>query len=193
MLHQLPPVRSQFGEAYAELYLTAPAEECRVAITKSGTRVIEDMASLPGLAHAPWPSRYLQGLIDVPYLNLTPGTRSGIVHDEHDTAFVDSLGSLEAHLNTLIDEQRRAEEEEANAESLRAIQRAFREAMLVLPREEYDWFEIHTAPASANSGGQPPEQAAELDDEEKLATGVPEPAGAQCSASSSSFPVPCTA
>lgn len=190
LLHQLPPVRSGFGEAYAELYLTAPAEECRVAITKSGTRVIEDMASLPGLAHAPWPSRYLQGLIDVPYLNLTPGTRSGIVYDEHYTAFVDSLGSLEVHLNTLIDEQRRAEEEEANAESLRAIQRAFREAMLVLPREEYDWFEIRTASAPAYSTGQPPEQAAELDDEDGLATGVPEPAGAPMQRKFFEFPGP---
>ena len=39
LLHQLPPVRSAFGEAYAELYLTEPAEDCRVAITRGGTRV----------------------------------------------------------------------------------------------------------------------------------------------------------
>jgi hypothetical protein len=81
-------------------------------------------------------------LVDVPYLNLTPGTRSGIVHDERYAAFVESLVELEAHLNDLIDAQRRAEEEQANRESLRAIQRAFREAMLILPREEYDWFDI---------------------------------------------------
>jgi hypothetical protein len=34
--------------------------------------VIEDIGTLPGLERAPWSSRYLQGLIDVPYLNLTP-------------------------------------------------------------------------------------------------------------------------
>ena len=134
LLHQLPPSRSTFGEAYAELYLTTPDEDCRVALTKSGTRVIADLAVLPGLEHVPWTSRYLQGLIDVASLNLTPGTRSGIVHDEHYSAFVDSLGDLEAHLNSVIEEQRRAEEEQANTESLRAIQRSFREAMLVLPR-----------------------------------------------------------
>ena len=67
----------------------------------------------------------------MPYLNLTPGTRSGIVHDERYGAFVEALVPLEAHLNGLIDAQRRAEEEQANRESLRAIQRAFREAMLV--------------------------------------------------------------
>jgi hypothetical protein len=142
LLHQLPAVRSPFGEAYAELYLTEPAEDCGVALTRGGTRVIANIGTLPGLERPPWNSRYLQGLIDVPYLNLTPGTRSGIVHDEHYAAFVEGLAKLEAHLNGLIDAQRRAEEEQANRESLRAIQRAFREAMLALPREEYDWFDI---------------------------------------------------
>jgi hypothetical protein len=114
----------------------------------------------------------------VPYVNLTPGTRSGIVHDEHYAAFVDSLGLLEAHLNSVIEDQRRAEEEQANTESLRAIQRAFREAMLVLPREEYDWFEIRSPSAQGAGAGQPPEQAAEAVGEEGVsAAGVAEPVG----------------
>lgn len=176
LLHQLPPSRSKFGEAYAELYLTTPNEDCRVALTKSGTRVIEDLAVLPGLEHVPWTSRYLQGLIDVAYLNLTPGTRSGIVHDEHYSAFLDSLGDLEAHLNSVIEEQRRAEEEQANTESLRAIQRAFREAMLVLPREEYDWFEIRAASAPGSGPVQPPSEKAEsIVEGEEPTIGVPEP------------------
>jgi len=174
LLHQLPPVRSKFGEAYAELYLTTPSEDCRVTISRSGTRVIADISILPSLEHSPWTSRYLQGLIDVPYLNLTPGTRSGIVHDEHYAAFADSLTALEAHLNRLIDEQRRAEEEQANTESLRAIQRAFREAMLVLPREEYDWFEIRSASGPVAGTERPPEVAAEVTGEEDGVTaGIP--------------------
>lgn len=177
LLHQLPPVRSNFGEAYAELYLTAPEDGCRVAVTRNGTRVIADIGTLPGLEHAPWTSRYLQGLIDVPYLDLTPATRSGIVHDEHYSAFLESLTPLEAHLNSVIEEQRRAEEEQANAESLRAIQRAFREAMLVLPREEYDWFDIRSVSAEPSSSGQPSQQAADaVGQDESAATGVSEPA-----------------
>jgi hypothetical protein len=178
LLHQLPPARSKFGEAYAELYLTTPDEDCRVALTKSGTRVIADLAVLPGLEHAPWTSRYLQGLIDVAYLNLTPGTRSGIVHDEHYSAFLDSLGDLEAHVNSVIEEQRRAEEEQANTESLRAIQRAFREAMLILPREEYDWFEIHAASAPGPGPVPPPSEKVEsIVEGEESTTGAPEPVG----------------
>src|SRR5712675_3781940 len=82
LLHQLPPIRTVFGDAYAELYLAEPSEAARVALTRVGTRVIEDLATLPGLEHSPWMSRYVQGLVDVPFLNLTPGARSGIIQDD---------------------------------------------------------------------------------------------------------------
>jgi hypothetical protein len=178
LLHQLPTVRSPFGEAYGELYLTEPDENRRVALTRDGTRVIADIGTLPGLERPPWSSPYLQGLIDVPYLNLTPGTRSGIVHDERYGAFVEALVPLEAHLNGLIEAQRRAEEEQANRESLRAIQRAFREAMLVLPREEYDWFDIQSRSPQAVSAGAPPERGLEAPSAEEEG-GVLEPTGGE--------------
>jgi len=142
LLHQLPPIRTLFGDAYAELYLAEPNETARVALTRAGTRVIEDISSLPGLEHSPWISRYVQGLIDVPFLNLTPGTRNGIIQDDRYAALIESLRPLETHVNGLIDEQQRAEEEQASQQSLKAIQKAFYEAMLALPREEYDWFNV---------------------------------------------------
>jgi hypothetical protein len=142
LLHQLPPIRTVFGDAYAELYLAEPSDTARVALTRIGTRVIEDISSLPGLEHTPWVSRYVQGLVDVPFLNLTPGTRSGIIQDERYAALLDALKPLEVHLKGLIEEQQRAEEEQASQQSLKAIQKAFHEAMLALPREEYDWFDV---------------------------------------------------
>ena len=142
LLHQLPPVRTVYGDAYAELYLAEPNETARVALTRAGTRVIEDLSSLPGLEHIPWASRYVQGLVDVPFLNLTPGTRTGIIQDERYAALITALIPLETHLKGLIDEQQRAEEEQASQQSLKAIQKAFHEAMLALPREEYDWFDV---------------------------------------------------
>ena len=174
LLHQLPAVRSPFGEAYAELYLAEPADDCFVALTRGGTRVIADIGTLPGLERTPWNSRYLQGLIDVPFLDLTPGTRSGIVHDERYGALVKALVPLETHLNGLIDAQRRAEEEQANRESLRAIQRAFREAMLVLPREEYDWFDIQSRSPQSTAAGASPERDVEASGPEEEG-GIPEP------------------
>jgi hypothetical protein len=184
LLHQLPSIHSDFGDAYAELYLTEPADTSRVALTRSGTRVIEDLGTLSGLERPPWTSRYLQGLIDVPFLNLTPGTRSGIVHDDRYAALVDALAPLASHLNAVIEAQQRAEEEQANRESLRAIQRAFREAMLALPREEYDWFAIHAgsrqeADAGGSRGGgaeEGPSDAEESDEVLGVAErSVPEP------------------
>jgi hypothetical protein len=142
LLHQLPPIRTVYGDAYAELYLAEPDDTARVALTRVGTRVIEDLSTLPGLDRTPWVSRYLQGLVDVPFLNLTPGTRSGIIQDERYAAFIAALNPLEVHVQGLIEEQRRAEEEQASQQSLKAIQKAFHEAMLALPREEYDWFDV---------------------------------------------------
>ena len=191
LLHHLPAVRSGFGEAYAELYLTTPADDCRVALTRGGTRVVADIEALPGLERPPWTSRYLQGLIDVPYLNLTPSTRSGVVHDEYYAAFTEALAPLESHLSSLIDAQRRAEEEQANAESLRAIQRAFREAMLILPREEYDWFEIGSSSGQGAGGAEEPTPGTERASEEKLAAaGSLELAGASTQRKFFEYPGP---
>jgi Histidine kinase-, DNA gyrase B-, and HSP90-like ATPase len=178
LLHQLPMIRSPFGEAYAELYLTEPTKDSWVALTRDGTRVIANIATLPGLERPPWSSGYLQGLIDVPYLSLTPGTRSGIVHDERYGAFVDGVVPLEGHLNGLIDAQRRAEQEQADRESLRAIQRAFREAMLVLPREEYDWFDIQSRSSQAVGAAVPPARRGEAASANENGS-VPDPSGSE--------------
>jgi hypothetical protein len=155
LLHKLPIIRSRYGDAYAELYLAEPDEGSRVALTRSGTRVIDDLASLPGLNHVPWSSRYLQGLIDAPFLNLTPGTRSGIIQDERYAALGAALEPLEAHVKGLIEEQQRAEAEQASQQSLRAIQRAFHEAMLALPPEEYDWFDVQGRARRESGLGKP--------------------------------------
>jgi hypothetical protein len=156
LLHQLPAVRTPYGDAYAELYLAPPAESCLVALTRSGTRVVENLASLPGLDGAPWSSRYLQGLIDAPFLSLTPGTRSGVIHDERYAALLEALKPLETSLNALIEAQQKAEDEQASQQSLRAIQRAFREALLALPPEEYDWFDVQARSRSDRSGDGSP-------------------------------------
>jgi hypothetical protein len=160
LLHQLPAIRTTFGEGYAELYLADPQESRKVALMRLGTRVIEDLATLPGLERAPWDSHYLEGLIDVPFLNLTPGTRSGIIQDERFAALLEALAPLESHLITLIQAQQRAEEEQASRESLKAIQKAFHEALLALPPEEYDWFDVQAKARSEASAARAGEELA---------------------------------
>jgi len=113
----------------------------------------------------------------VPFLNLTPGTRSGLVHDDRYAALLEALRPLEAHLHGLIEAQQRAEEEQASQQSLRAIQRAFREALLALPPEEYDWFDIQAR--ARNENGPPRPGAGEVGpatlEEEPADLGVTEP------------------
>ena len=57
---------------------------------------------------------------------------------------LEALKPLEASANAIIEAQKKAEEEQSSQQSLRAIQRAFREALLALPPEEYDWFDVQT-------------------------------------------------
>jgi len=168
LLHQLPNVRTPLGDVYVELYMNEPVETNRVALFRNGTRVFEDISVIDELAKAPWTTRYLQGHFDAPFINLTPGTRSGIIHDEAYAALLDGLLPLEEKLIEMLEAQRRAEEEQASRELLHTIQRAFRDALLALPAEEYDWFDIHarTQRISGNNRG--------FDSGEALMTGAPE-------------------
>jgi Histidine kinase-, DNA gyrase B-, and HSP90-like ATPase len=181
LLHQLPAVRTPAGDVYVELYLNEPADTNCVALYRHGTRVIDDLAGLDALAHPPWTLRYLQGHVDTPFLNLTPGTRSGFIHDAAYAAVCEGLAPLERKLVEIIDEQRRAEEEQASREQLRTIQRAFREALLALPAEEYDWFDIHARTFRPTAAGETADANANADAQlsagalGEVASGVPEP------------------
>jgi Histidine kinase-, DNA gyrase B-, and HSP90-like ATPase len=180
LLHQLPPVRTRLGDIYVELYLHEPAEANRVALYRRGTRVIDDLTLLDRLSHAPWNARSLQGHLDAPFLDLTPGTRSGIIQDSAYTTFCEALAPLEQKLIEIIEAQRRAEEEQASREQLRTIHRAFREALLALPAEEYDWFAIGARrlfSATPRSEDAEPQAATNGFGETSPEAGVPETTG----------------
>ncbi|MFQ5661612.1 MAG: ATP-binding protein [Gammaproteobacteria bacterium] len=144
LLHQLPLPQAQSGDIYLELYLDQPNEQNRTGLYRAGTRVLENIAQLDAFSKAPWSSGYLQGIIDVDFLNLTPGTRSGIIQDKAFVEFVRVMKPVEASIIEAIDAQKKAEEEQTSRQILRTIQKAFKEAMLSLPAEEYDWFDIHS-------------------------------------------------
>ena len=179
LLHQLPRVSTPLGDIYVELYLHEPAEGNHVALYRRGTRVIDDVTLLDHLSHAPWNAHWLQGHVDAPFLDLTPGTRSGIIQDSAYTTFSDALAPLEQRLIEIIEVQRRAEEERASREQLRTIQRAFREALLALPAEEYDWFDIgerRLLSTTHHGEGAAPQGASDRG-EASTEAGVPETTG----------------
>ena len=141
LLHEIR--RCSQGELYLELYLNRPSSINAVGLYRQGTRVIESLSALDELNKPPWTSGYLQGFIDAPYLNLTPGTRNGIIQDAAYQRLTEELIIVETELLRLIEEQQRAEEDQTNRDVLRSVQRALKEALLALPAEEYDWFDLH--------------------------------------------------
>lgn len=140
LLHQL--TRHAAPQTYVELYLNRPDPANVVGLYRAGTRVLENISELPMFSKPPWNSAYLQGIVEADYLNLTPGTRTGVIQDEALTRLETELQRVEEQVLRLIEEQRRAEEEQASRDVLRSIQKALKEAILTLPAEEYDWFSI---------------------------------------------------
>ncbi len=151
LLHNLPVPATPHGEVYAEMYLNEAASDNRIGLYRRGTRVVSSLAEIEGFSRPPWTEGMLEGILDAPFLNLTPATRTGLVHDERLAALSEALAPLEARLQTLIEEQRRAESERASRNLLRTIHKAFREALLALPAEEYDWFDVRDRTASSVS------------------------------------------
>ncbi len=150
LIHQLPASSTPHGEIYSELYFNSPDQENRIGLYRSGTRVLPSLTQLDEFNSPPWTSGYLQGIIDAPFLNLTPGTRDGIIRDERFAQFCEAVRSLQDKLIAVIEEQRRAQEERSSKQILKTVQMALKEAILSLPQEEYDWFEVHTSKTLAH-------------------------------------------
>ena len=144
-LHQFDVLESEEGEIYFELYLNGSDPGNVVSLFRSGTRVLPTITKLDFFNRDPWNAGYLQGMIDVPFLQLTPGTRDGIVQDARFQTFCAALKTLEEKLKNIIEIEKKVEEEEASRNILKSVQRALKEAFLALPRGEYDWFDIHRA------------------------------------------------
>ena len=153
LLHILPEAKSVHGDIYTELYLNESRPENEVGLYRSGTRILRSLTQLDTFQCPPWNEGFLQGIVDAPFLRLTPSTRTGVIRDELFESFVQSMAPVADRLTEIIEEQKHAEEERTSRETLRAIQRAFREAMLALPAEEYDWFDINIRQRVARAGG----------------------------------------
>ena len=170
LVHEVESVLGAASELHLELYIASGDPGRTVGLYRHGTRVLDDLAALESFKHAPWNAGYLQGLVDCPFINLTPGTRSGMIFDDAYERLCAELRKVEPALNGLIEAQRRAEEEKISQEMLHSVQKALKEALLSLPAEEYDWFNVHAAARPAAARG-----AASLED--ALEAGAAEGAG----------------
>lgn len=152
LLHDLEPAETAQGDIYLEIYLSDPGTVNQVGLYRRGTRVLPSITEIDQFEKEPWTAGYLQGVVDAPFLTLTPGTRHGIIRDDHFDVFCRAMVPVENHLQQIIEEQRRAEEERSSRQILRRVRRALKEAFLRLPKEEYDWFDIHNGKPQKKSG-----------------------------------------
>jgi len=152
MLTEIDAVETEIGDIYLELYLQGYDLENSVGLYRSGTRVLSSITDLDFFDREPWNTGYLQGIVDASFLQLTPGTRSGIIRDEKYRLFCEALHPLEDNLRNVIELEKKAEEEVASKNVLKSVQRALREAFLALPTGEYDWFDINVGHGKTGSG-----------------------------------------
>ncbi len=162
LLHNLPDPVNPLGDVYVELYLSHPSAENAVGLYKGGTRILPDITSVDRFKKFPWTSEYLEGIIDANFLQLTPGTRDGVVFDSAFESLCVSLEAMEEALAERIREQQRAEEEEASKAILHKVTRALKEAFLLLPQEDYGWLNVQSKTrAHRPETGAGPESAGE--------------------------------
>ena len=154
LLREIGPVDTPDGTVEAELYVGEAQPEHRVALFRNGTRVVPDISRLPGLEREPWTSDLLRGLIDAPFLQLTPGTRAGVVFDARYAALCRVLEELEPRVIEQVERERAAAEEEASRSILRSVRKALTEGLLALPNADYQWLEV-SEPRRTTAAGAP--------------------------------------
>ena len=184
-IQDLPALRSPLGEIAAEIYITEPALSAGVGVYKNGTRIVSDISTMEDLKRPPWNSGYLEGVLDCGFLQLTPGTRGGVIYDHAFAAFASAVESVESLLIERIDAQKRAEDEKASRSILKKITKALREAFSMLPDESYGWLAAqsrrsrsggdHLSSGSGNGGSDQVSEMAASEEEQVPGTILEQP------------------
>ncbi len=132
-----PPVR-------AEIYLASEAatgaERAAVALYRLGTRVCQDIVTLPEFACEPWCSGRLEGALDYADFRVAPASREGFTPDAAYHAFVEAVRGVEPILLERLRREEEARSEQAGRSLVRELQSAFARLLKDLPAGDYEWF-----------------------------------------------------
>ncbi|MFH1846590.1 MAG: ATP-binding protein [Candidatus Omnitrophota bacterium] len=150
LLHNLPQISTKLADIYVEVYVNERNADNTIHLFRNGTRILSNIAALDAFESDPWNTGIFQGIIDAPFLSITPGTRDGIILDEQFDFFCEAICPLKENLLEIIKEQIKAEEEKTSKSILLSVQKALKEAVSNLPPEEYDWFDVY-APRQAGN------------------------------------------
>lgn len=141
--------------AQLELYLVPPELDPpgRVSLACGGATVLDDLGHLegPDSRRPPWSSGRLEGVIDYPELQVSPGTRRGFTRDEAALVFLAALEQLEIFLGQKIAEDDRRREEALHESLAKEIRKAFLSVAATLP--EYDLFDVKAGRRDGDGSG----------------------------------------
>ncbi len=149
-------ISTEHGPLRIELYLRDRADGASdgVAVCKDGTRVLRSLTELEAFQRAPWNDGTLEGVLDYPAFELSPGTRSGIVPDERLNAFIAAVEQIESAVVQLIESRQQARAERASQQILRQLRKAFATALRDLPPSEYLFFDLPRQQDAADMNGR---------------------------------------
>lgn len=122
-----------------DIYFKNHPRNRRVALYKSGTRIIEDISMLEGFDYKPWNSGYFAGRIDVEYIHLSPASRLGVVQDEMLAQLKSHLIPVESALNHHISIFEESVSQKSTSEMRRLVQHAVKETMIALNSDNLMW------------------------------------------------------
>lgn len=118
----------------------AGADSGRVRLACASAVVLDDLAALPELTHAPWTDERLVGVVDFPHLEVPPGSRRGIVPNAAASALVDALLAIEPLVTARLDERSRAEAASLSEDLHRQLAKLFTRVTNFVPHLE--WFPV---------------------------------------------------
>jgi hypothetical protein len=132
-----PPVRA---EIYLAPEVASGAERPAVALYRLGTRVCQDIATLPEFAREPWSSGRLEGALDYADFRVAPASREGFTPDAAYHLFVEAVRVVEPILLERLRREEEARAEQAGRSLMRELQSAFARLLKDLPAGDYEWF-----------------------------------------------------
>jgi len=146
-LSELKDVETDKGVIRVELYLTSPKPDNipQISLSKDGTIVKRDIAELENFDHSVWRAGFFTGAIDCPFIELTPGTRDSVIHDERFECFCLAMQPVQQGLQVILNSLEKVEAEKANVQISRDVRKAFAAALSELPQAEYLWFDIEVS------------------------------------------------
>jgi len=150
-ISSIEKVNTISGNIHFKLYITQEGDIGNVSVYRRGTKILDNIASIPDLDHHPWTSEMVEGFVDSRFLNVSPATRRGIVPDEKLSEFIRSVKSIESLVNEEIKKAEARREEKLSQETIKSLQEAFADVMRDLPNE-YNWFDIKKGGIIPGSG-----------------------------------------